>query len=105
MVRFRASIHSNSTPWRTWHLTWIQDDRFMHLARALDEESSLKKCCVARDWVTHLNLPNHRLDPGYGHNNEQVADFGMHDGEYLLPYHRDVHELAWAFRQRCARAT
>nr|WP_254456177.1 DUF664 domain-containing protein [Paeniglutamicibacter quisquiliarum] len=94
MLSFRASSHSNSMAWLIWHLTRIEDDHFTHLARALDGESTLEQCWIARDWVTRFNLPYRRLDTGFGHSSDQVADFGMYDAEYLLGYHRDVHEQA-----------
>jgi hypothetical protein len=92
MLRFRASSHSNSMAWLVWHLTRIQDDHFAHLAKALDVESTLDQCWISMDWVSRFNLPYGRLDTGYGHSSDQVADFGMYDGEYLLGYHRDVHD-------------
>ncbi|MFL4480027.1 DUF664 domain-containing protein [Paeniglutamicibacter sp. ORCA_105] len=92
MLRFRASSHSNSMAWLLWHLTRIQDDHFTHLARALDEGSAPEQCWISRGWVSRFNLPYAQLDTGFGHSSDQVADFGMYDGEYLLGYHRDVHE-------------
>jgi hypothetical protein len=94
MLRFRASRHSNSMAWLVWHLTRIQDDHFAHLAGALDVEAEREQCWISRDWASRFNLPYGQLDTGYGHSSDQVADFGMYDGEYLLGYHRDVHEQA-----------
>lgn len=94
MLRFRASSHSNSMAWLLWHLTRIQDDHFTHLAKALDEGSAPEQCWISRGWVSRFNLPYAQLDTGFGHSSDQVADFGMYDGEYLLGYHRDVHEQA-----------
>lgn len=91
MLRFRASSHANSVAWLAWHLTRIQDDHFTHLARSLDAGSKREQCWLARDWVTRFKLPYRKLDTGFGHSSDQVADFGMYDGEYLLGYHRDVH--------------
>lgn len=94
MLRFRASKNSNSVAWLTWHLTRIEDDHFTHMARALGNESTLEQCWISLDWVGRFNLPYRRLDTGFGHSSDQVADFGVYDGEYLLGYHRDVHEQA-----------
>ena len=91
MLRFRASAASNPVAWLIWHLSRIQDDHFAHLARALDPDSTVEQCWTAREWVSRFSLPYAPMDTGYGHSREQVADFGMYDGEHLRGYHADVH--------------
>ncbi len=92
MLRYRASSNSNPVAWLIWHLSRVQDDHFAFLARGLDPEAGTEQCWIANDWVSRFNLPYRRLDTGFGHSSEQVADFGMYDGQHLLGYHRDVHE-------------
>ncbi|MBP2374035.1 mycothiol transferase [Paeniglutamicibacter psychrophenolicus] len=91
MLRFRASSSANPVAWLIWHLSRVQDDHFTFLARALDPESVTEQRWIADDWVSRFNLPYRRLDTGFGHSSEQVADFGMYDGAYLRGYHLDVH--------------
>lgn len=94
MLRFRASNSANPVAWLIWHLSRVQDDHFTFLARALDPAAEAEQRWIANDWVSRFNLPYRRLDTGFGHSSDQVADFGMYDGQYLRGYHLDVHRQA-----------
>jgi hypothetical protein len=100
MLRFRASENSNSMAWLIWHLSRVQDDHFTHLALSLGQEQSLEQCWVSKSWATTFNLSYPLMETGYGQGIDAVADFGMYDGEYLLGYHQDVHQLTMSVLDR-----
>ena len=80
----RVDPQANSIAWLVWHLTRVQDD---HLADA----SGTEQVWLAQGYAEKFGLPFDRLDIGYGHSSDQVAEVRA-SGRLLLEYHDAVHE-------------
>lgn len=78
----RLDPSANSIAWLVWHLTRVQDD---HLAAAFGYE----QCWVRDGWVDRFGLPLDRLDTGYGHRPDDVANVRA-GGDLLVGYHAAV---------------
>ncbi|MFH8221852.1 DinB family protein [Streptomyces sp. NPDC018057] len=76
---------ANSVAWLLWHLTRVQDD---HVADAF----GLEQVWLAQDWVKRFGLGLPRLDTGYGHSPEQVAEVRVASPDLLAGYYDAVHE-------------
>ncbi|MYR63486.1 DUF664 domain-containing protein [Streptomyces sp. SID625] len=76
---------ANSVAWLLWHLTRVQDD---HVADAF----GLEQVWLAQDWEQRFGLGLPRLDTGYGHSPEQVAEVKVASPDLLAGYYDAVHE-------------
>lgn len=96
ILRYRPGARANHIGWLIWHLSRVQDDHFVHLARALWPTENFEQRWMTDGFSTRFGLPYATGDTGYGHDTNQVAAFGMFDGALLLDYHRAVHESCHA---------
>lgn len=92
LLRYRPSTHANHIGWLIWHLSRVQDDHFVHLARALWPRDNFEQRWVAEGVARRFGLPYPVGDTGYGHDADQVAAFGMFDGGFLMDYHEMTHD-------------
>ncbi|MFC4328142.1 DinB family protein [Streptomyces andamanensis] len=76
---------ANSVAWLLWHLTRVQDD---HVADAF----GLEQVWLAQGWERRFGLGLPRLDTGYGHSPEQVAEVEVASPDLLAGYYDAVHE-------------
>ncbi|PQZ96471.1 hypothetical protein CQ018_01915 [Arthrobacter sp. MYb227] len=92
MLRYRPEANANHIAWLIWHLSRIQDDHFVHLARALWPTQSFEECWISGGWSGKFKLPYAERETGYGQTSEQVQAFGMYDAALLAAYHSAVHQ-------------
>lgn len=100
VLQYRPGTQANHIGWLIWHLSRIQDDHFVHLARALWPQENFEQRWIADGFSTRFELPYTVGDTGYGHDTNQIAAFGMFDGVLLTDYHEAVHESCHAILGR-----
>lgn len=93
LLQYRPGPRANHIGWLIWHLSRVQDDHFVYLARALWAEETFEQRWIGAGFSTRFNLPYAAGDTGYGHDSNQVAAFGTIDGALLGAYHEAVHEF------------
>ncbi len=77
---------ANSIGWLAWHLSRVQDD---HLAGV----GQVEQVWTSQGFADRFDLPYPVAAIGYGHSEQEVAQFGVADPELLLEYHDAVHEM------------
>lgn len=92
LLQYRPGTRANHIGWLIWHISRVQDDHFVHLARALWPGETFEQRWSGAGFSTRFDLPYAAGDTGYGHDSNQVAAFGMFDGALLGAYHEAVHE-------------
>lgn len=86
---WRPDADANSIGWLIWHLTRVQDDHLVGVAR----ECGRPREQVWPSWRARFDVPYDVADIGYGHTTEDVAAFGLDDPALLTGYHAEVHAL------------
>ena len=70
----------NSIGWMVWHLTRVQD---VFVARLTDKE----QVWVTEKWHEKFGRNANPQDLGYGHTQEDLANFKSPDAQTLMDYH------------------